>query len=113
MGRCPSRLVLVWRAAPDTAIRALHRSCAHRRAHRIPQCRTRYYTVPHLDDATMVRIYARENATQRGHTSTALTGSVASAVKFLMRAVMAGGVNNCSPPSKLMRFDDILTMEKG
>ena len=38
----------------------------------------------------MIRVYARENATQRGHTSTALAGTVASALKFCIRALFLG-----------------------
>jgi ParB-like chromosome segregation protein Spo0J len=37
--------------------------------------------VGEFDDAAVVRIYARENATQRGNTSTALAGSIAAAVR--------------------------------
>jgi hypothetical protein len=43
-----------------------------------------------LDDAAMVRVYARENATQRGLSSTALTGTVASAVKYLAKIILTG-----------------------
>jgi hypothetical protein len=39
-----------------------------------------------LDDKAMIRIYARENATQRGNHSTAVAGTVASAVRFLAKA---------------------------
>jgi hypothetical protein len=45
-----------------------------------------------MDDAAMVRVYARENATQRGQTSTAMTGSIASAVKFVAKGILAGAV---------------------
>ena len=38
-----------------------------------------------FDDDAMVRIYARENATQRGNGSTAVAGSIAAAVKCLVR----------------------------
>jgi ParB-like chromosome segregation protein Spo0J len=44
-----------------------------------------------MDDATMVRVYARENATQRGNTSTALAGAVASAVRYLAKVILTGG----------------------
>lgn len=43
-----------------------------------------------FDDKDMAIIYATENATQRGNTSTAVAGSVASAVRFLAKAVMTG-----------------------
>jgi hypothetical protein len=36
----------------------------------------------------MIRVYARENATQRGNSSTAMAGSVASAIRFLAKALM-------------------------
>ena len=39
-----------------------------------------------FDDAAMVRIYGRENATQRGNHSTAVAGTVASAIRFLAKA---------------------------
>jgi len=44
-----------------------------------------------LDDASMIRIYARENALQRGNTGTALAGSVAAAIRFTAKAVLTGG----------------------
>jgi hypothetical protein len=37
-----------------------------------------------IDDEAMVRIYARENATQRGNVGTALAGSVMAAVKIIL-----------------------------
>jgi flagellar biosynthesis GTPase FlhF len=43
-----------------------------------------------LDDAAMVRIYARENATQRGNTATAQAGSVAAAVRVLAKMILGG-----------------------
>src|SRR5262249_25543579 len=43
-----------------------------------------------MDDASMVRVYARENATQRGMSSTALTGSVAAAMKYIAKAILTG-----------------------
>lgn len=44
--------------------------------------------VGNFTDADMVRVYARENALQRGNTSTALAGSVAAAVRFLAKGLM-------------------------
>lgn len=41
-----------------------------------------------FDDSDMVRIYATENATQRGNGSTAVAGTVASAIKFLAYQIM-------------------------
>jgi hypothetical protein len=42
-----------------------------------------------MTDSDMVRIYARENATQRGQSSTALAGSVVSAIRFIARGILA------------------------
>ena len=41
-----------------------------------------------MDDAARVRVYARENATQRGQSRTALTGTVASALKYVAKAIL-------------------------
>src|SRR5262245_45191435 len=41
-----------------------------------------------MNDATMVRVYARENATQRGQSSTALTGIVAAAMRYVAKAIL-------------------------
>jgi ParB/Sulfiredoxin domain len=66
-----------------------------------------------IDDAAMVRIYARENATQRGNSGTAQAGSVASAIRFIAKAVM-GGVSQ-----EFLRNEDVpkirgnLTSDKG
>lgn len=46
-----------------------------------------------LDDASMIRVYARENATQRGNSSTAVAGTVASAVRFLAKIFMTQEVS--------------------
>jgi len=46
--------------------------------------------VADLDDEAMIRIYARENATQRGNHSTAVAGTVASAIRFLAKAQFLG-----------------------
>ncbi len=42
------------------------------------------------DDEMMMRMYAVENATQRGNNSTAQNGSVASAVRLIAKAVLTG-----------------------
>lgn len=39
-------------------------------------------------DEQMIRVYATENATQRGNSSTAIAGSVASAIQFLARTLL-------------------------
>lgn len=49
------------------------------------------------DDASMIRVYARENATQRGNSVTALAGSVASSVRFLAKAVLTGNLGTILP----------------
>jgi len=51
----------------------------------------------------MIRVYARENATQRGNMGTALAGMVASAVRFLAKAIMVGDVELIS---KLIGVED-------
>lgn len=55
-----------------------------------------------MDDAAMIRIYANENATQRGNHGTAQTGSVASAVRYLAKKMFEGllsGIPDSSPHS--------------
>jgi hypothetical protein len=42
------------------------------------------------DDAWMIRVYANENATQRGNSGTAQAGSVAAAVRFIAKAILTG-----------------------
>ncbi len=44
-------------------------------------------------DEAMIRIYARENATQRGNTATAATGTVAATIRFILRDVLSEGVS--------------------
>lgn len=46
--------------------------------------------VGNFDDQTMVRIYARENATQRTKQVTALDGSVLAAMRLLARQLLGG-----------------------
>lgn len=48
--------------------------------------------VGEFDDHAMIRVYARENATQRGNTGTAMAGSVASAIHFLAKAILTDHV---------------------
>lgn len=43
-----------------------------------------------FDDSSMIRVYARENATQRNNAGTAVAGSVASAIKYLAKEIMSG-----------------------
>lgn len=46
------------------------------------------FVSPDLSDRAMLRIYARENATQRGNMGTAQAGSVAAALRIAARAVL-------------------------
>jgi ParB-like chromosome segregation protein Spo0J len=43
-----------------------------------------------MDDAALIRVYARENATQRGVSSTALAGTVAAAMKYVAKGILTG-----------------------
>lgn len=43
-----------------------------------------------FDDAQMALWYAKENASQRGNTATAIAGSVAAAVRYLAKAMISG-----------------------
>jgi hypothetical protein len=43
-----------------------------------------------MDDAALIRVYARENATQRGVSSTALAGTVAAALKHVAKGILTG-----------------------
>jgi ParB-like nuclease domain len=50
-----------------------------------------------MDDATMLRVYATENATQRGNTGAAQAGTVASAVRMIAKAEMTGTIGRILP----------------
>jgi hypothetical protein len=52
------------------------------------------------DDATMLRVYANENATQRGNTGAAQAGTVASAVRIIAKAELTGGIGRILPISE-------------
>jgi flagellar biosynthesis GTPase FlhF len=43
-----------------------------------------------MDDAAMIRVYARENATHRANMGTAVTGSIAAAARFLIKRSLVG-----------------------
>jgi hypothetical protein len=58
-----------------------------------------------MDDATMIRVYARENATQRGQNSTALTGSVASAARHIAKVILHGDAGEITSIPGLDKFD--------
>jgi ParB-like nuclease domain len=47
-----------------------------------------------ITDESMVRMYARENATQRGNSSTALAGSIAGALKIVARKAFSEDSGN-------------------
>lgn len=49
--------------------------------------------VGEFNDASMIQVYALENATQRGASSTASTGSVAAAVRYIAKGVLTGGLS--------------------
>lgn len=66
-----------------------------------------------IDDAAMVRIYARENATQRGNTGTSQTGSIASAIKFIARMVLGGVSEEFFRNNDAAKIQGNLTSEKG
>jgi hypothetical protein len=51
------------------------------------------FMADHLDDADMLRVYARENATQRGNTGTAMAGSVAGALRLIAKAIFTGNIS--------------------
>jgi hypothetical protein len=51
------------------------------------------YVAEDLDDNDMVRIYTRENATQRVNSGTALAGSVAAALKLIAKHVLTGNTS--------------------
>jgi flagellar biosynthesis GTPase FlhF len=53
-----------------------------------------------ISDADMIRMYANENATQRGNTGTALAGTVASAIKFLLKGIFSGNLAGFPARSK-------------
>jgi hypothetical protein len=66
-----------------------------------------------MDDATMIRIYARENATQRGNLGTAQVGSVASAVRYIAKGVMTGVCPQLGTNADLDKMRGNLTSDKG
>jgi DNA-binding HxlR family transcriptional regulator len=48
------------------------------------------YLLSDTTDEAMIRVYARENATQRGQIGTAQAGSVAAAVRYVAKALLLG-----------------------
>src|SRR5262245_58164632 len=51
------------------------------------------YVTDTFDDSDMVRVYTRENATQRGNMGTALAGSVAAALRLIAKAILTGNLS--------------------
>jgi hypothetical protein len=80
---------VVCRRAPDGSLQI---GCGHHRvqAALAAGIETADVYVAELDDAGMVRVYARENATQRGNTGTAQAGSVAAAIRVIAKMVLTG-----------------------
>jgi hypothetical protein len=50
-----------------------------------------------MDDTTMLRVYATENATQRGNTGASQAGTVASAVRMIAKAELTGTIDIILP----------------
>src|SRR5215207_8445080 len=48
------------------------------------------FLAEHMDDDDMIRVYARENATQRGGIGTAMAGAVVAALRRLAKVLLAG-----------------------
>src|SRR5215471_10635939 len=53
-----------------------------------------------MDPASLVRIYARENATQRGNSGTAMAGSIASAIRYIAKVLLSGNLSGFPERSK-------------
>src|SRR5580765_4892918 len=74
-------------------------------AHRVKAAITQadLFVARDMDDAQLIRVYARENATQRGNTGTAQAGTIAAAIRYLAKGVMTGAVeiNSSSSLEKL------------
>jgi ParB-like nuclease domain len=49
------------------------------------------FVAKNMDEARLIRVYARENATQRGNSGTAQAGTVASTIRFLAKQLMHNG----------------------
>lgn len=66
-----------------------------------------------MDDAKMIRVYARENATQRGAVGTAQTGSVASALRYLAKAILTDRYPEFRTPQQAAQAKANVPGEKG
>jgi hypothetical protein len=65
------------------------------------------------DDAWMLDVYARENATQRGNNAVGEAGSVAGAIRWLTKAIITGGCNEFVTSSNLPELRGNLTSQRG
>jgi hypothetical protein len=65
-----------------------------------------------ISDADMVKMYATENATQRGNSGTAIAGTVASAVVFLAKGILTGESREITG-NNLRLAQGNITTEKG
>lgn len=66
-----------------------------------------------MDDASMLRIYALENTTQRGNSGTALTGVVAGVVRFVVKSVLCGVTHKFMRDLDMGKVRAHLASEKG
>lgn len=66
-----------------------------------------------MDNRAMVRVYARENATQRGLSSTALTGTVAAAMRYVAKAILMGSAEEFFSSFHLPTLRERLLREDG
>jgi ParB-like chromosome segregation protein Spo0J len=66
-----------------------------------------------MDDAAMIRVYARENATQRGVSSTALAGTVAAAMRYVAKAILKGSAEKFLSSFHLPTLRERLLLEDG
>jgi hypothetical protein len=66
-----------------------------------------------MDDASMIRVYARENATQRGLSSTALTGTVAAAMRYIAKGILTGSTEKFFSTFHMPTLRDRLVSERG
>jgi hypothetical protein len=70
-----------------------------------------------FDDAQMIRVYARENATQRGNHAGAVAGSVVAAVRYIAEVLLSGdekGLSQiCDKPLAESQAIGNLTSDKG
>ena len=66
-----------------------------------------------VDDAEMIHLYATENATQRGNTSTATAGTVAAAIRWLATIALTGERQQLLTPGEIQTIRDNLRSGRG